>query len=114
MARNLRCKEGRMASMDGHGMQLAAKLLAKARSTDYDAEALALVKKCEQLLADVLTAVGEPTPTHVDRCLQREPCGRHGDEVCAAWDRRADAVTTFGTPTGDQRPHGTRHIDLTG
>jgi hypothetical protein len=33
-----------MASMDGHGMQLAAKLLAKARSTDYDAEAFALVR----------------------------------------------------------------------
>ncbi len=100
--------------MDGHGMQLAAKLLAKARSTDYDAEAFALVRKCEQLLADVLTAEGAPRPTHVGRGPRREPRGQHGDEVCAAWDRRADAATTFGRPIGVHRPRGTGHVDLTG
>jgi hypothetical protein len=42
--------------IDRRSMELAANLLAKAQSTDFDAEAVALVEKSYVLLAKVITA----------------------------------------------------------
>lgn len=88
--------------MDHCKMERAAKLLAKAQSTEYDAEAIALLEKSCRLLTGVIIAAdgetraaGRRVGTLRGPCLERDP------------------AIAYRQPAEDLRPQGKEHIDLT-
>ncbi|MGA2837360.1 MAG: hypothetical protein ABSF84_12260 [Acidimicrobiales bacterium] len=103
--------------MDRQNMHRAAQLLAKAQSTDFEAEAITLVEKCYVLLADVIGEFDE----------QSEPAKPRKRDRRHLRDRRATRrVGTPGTPrigtdpagnyrrsAEDLQFHGGGQVDLT-
>jgi hypothetical protein len=86
--------------MDRQNMDRAAQLLAKAQSTDYEAEAVALMEKCYVLLAGVIAQFEDESERSSERPRKRER--RH------LRDRRAvQRITTFATPRVGADPAGT-------
>ncbi len=78
--------------MDRCDVQTAAKLLAKAQSTVWDAESLALVEKSYRLLAAVLNAAD-------DERGKRWPSPRRRERRYRSDRRAGRRATTAATPT---------------
>ncbi len=97
--------------MDRSNLELAAKLLAKAQDTTFDAEAAALTEKAYRLLADVLNAyenelesTGAPRrrerrylrDRRAQRRASRSPSPGVGTDPATTYRQRAEG---FGAPT---------------
>jgi hypothetical protein len=92
----------RKRAMDHSRMEKATKLLAKAQSTEYEAEAIALVEKsCRVLTGAIAAARGENGS--VGRFIG----------VLGGPGLGGDPVITYGQLDGDLRPNGEGHIDET-
>ena len=74
-------------------VETAAKLLAKAQSTTSDAEAMALVERSYELLAQVLNAYDEANPNTGSRRRERRRLRERRRRV-----RAGDAATATGAP----------------
>jgi hypothetical protein len=99
-------------------MDLAAKLLAKARSTDSDAEAVALVEKSYGLLARVITAYDDEQPIgpggtrrRERRYLRDRRVERRG-ATFAPTASRVDPVATYRQQAYGLRPPAKGNVDL--
>ena len=95
-------------------IRTAAKLLAKAESTPYEAEAIALVERCYSVLAQIMAAYDEAHPTGaaprrrerrriLDRRRDRRAAPAAGDATpstaAAARYRAIDSQTPSGEST---------------
>jgi len=76
--------------MDRSGVETAAKLLAKAQSTDWDDESIALVEKAYQLLAGVITRAEDEAGSSPTAQRRRERRYRR--------DRRVGRRSTMAAP----------------
>jgi len=82
-------------------MERAAKLLAKAQSTAYEAEAIALMEKSCRLLTGIIAAAdGKAEP--VGWCVHTLGTTGFGE----------DPIIAYCQPAEDLQPQGKRHIDL--
>jgi hypothetical protein len=104
--------------MDRGGVQTAAKLLAKAQSTVWDAESLALVEKSYRLLAAVLNAADDEEATSAGGPRRRERRYR-GDRragrramTAATPTSASEAGVTYRRMAEGLRPHAAV-VDLT-
>jgi len=105
--------------MDRCRMQVAAKLLAKAQSTDSDAEAIALLDKSHQLLGGIIAdaerearPVTPGRPRRERRCLtDRRAGGCLG--TLGPPNVRSEPAITYRKATAGLRSQGVRHVDLT-
>ena len=104
--------------MDRRRMQTAAKLLEKAQSTEFEAEAIALLDKSCRLLAGVITSVDmqvEPTACDSPRRERRRVPDRRPHQPPTIIGTRvptADPAITYGRPVEDFRSEGREHVDL--
>jgi len=98
---------------------MAVKLMAKAQSTDSDAEAIALVEKSYQLLAGIIAAVdGEarpvtPSPRRRERRYLRDRRADRCISTLGPPNLGRDPAITYRQSTENLRPQGVGHIDLT-
>ena len=106
--------------MDRCGVDKAAKLLAKAQSTEWNGEGLALVEKAYQLLAGVINAADHAAgddpagPRRRERRLRRDRrTGRHATHAAAPLPG-TDPTVAYGRLVEGLRPRGVRNLDLTG
>jgi hypothetical protein len=104
--------------LDRRSMERAANLLAKAQSTSFDAEAIALVEKSYSLLASIITTFDETSDPNTpgvrrrERRLLRDRRATRRFGLFSAPGRGADPATTYGQLAKDPPlPHET-HIDL--
>jgi hypothetical protein len=99
-------------------MERAASLLAKAQSTSFDAEAIALVEKSYSLLASIITTFDEtsdPTAPGVrrrERRLLRDRRATRRFGIFATPGRGADPASTYGQLAKDPPSPTESHIDL--
>jgi hypothetical protein len=103
--------------IDRRSMERAASLLAKAQSTSFDAEAIALVEKSYVLLASVITAFDEINPTasgarRRDRRHLRDRRAARRFGLFGTSSRGADPASTYGQLAKDRRPRSEGHFDL--
>jgi len=104
--------------MDRKNMELAAHLLAKAQSTDFDPEAIALVEKSYSLLAKVITAFDEATDSapsgtrRRERRLLRDRRAARRFGLFGSLGRAADPAVTYRRLAEDLRPDSNGHIDF--
>jgi hypothetical protein len=104
--------------MDRRDIERAANLLAKAQSTSFDEEAIALVEKSYSLLAAVITTFDEttdPAPSGARRRERRHLRDRRGARrfgIFGAPSGGADPATTYGQLAKDLRPQPETHFDL--
>jgi len=87
----------RKRAMDNCGVERAAKLLAKAQSTAYEPEAIALMEKSCRLLTGVIAAAEA-----VGQCVHTLGTRGVGKDPSIAYCQLAE----------DPRPQGAGHIDL--
>jgi hypothetical protein len=104
--------------IDRRSMELAAHLLAKAQSTEFDAEAVALVEKSYVLLAKVITAfddAAEPTTSGVRRRERRHLRDRRAARrfgIFGAPSRNADPAVTYRQVAEDLQPKAKGHFNF--
>jgi hypothetical protein len=104
--------------MDRRGMERAAHLLAKAQSTSFDEEAIALVEKSYSLLAAVITTFDETTDSTPPGARRRER--RHLRDrratrrfgIFGAPAGKTDPAAGYGQLAKDLRPQPETHFDL--
>ena len=115
--RGYRCRRKIGGRMDRDNLQLAAKLLAKAENTNFDAEAAALAEKAYRLLAELLNAYESETgSTGVARRRER----RHLRDRRAQWRvfswrgpaNGTDPATTYRRRAEETGEPGEGEIDL--
>ncbi len=105
--------------VDRQIMHRAAQLLAKAESTDFEAEAITLVEKCYVLLADVIGQFDEQAPPGRARkrdrrhLRDRRSARRAGTAGTSAMPRiGADPAGSYRRSVEDLRFHGGGQVDL--
>ncbi|MGD0882163.1 MAG: hypothetical protein ABSB09_11405 [Acidimicrobiales bacterium] len=102
--------------MDRQNMHRAAQLLAKAQSTEFEAEAITLVEKCYVLLATVIGEFEEQSepasPRKRDRrhLRDRRSSRRHGAAVPLRLG--ADPAGNYRRAAEDRQFHGGGQVDL--
>jgi hypothetical protein len=104
--------------MDRKSLELAANLLAKARSTDFDVEAVALVEKSYVLLAKVITDFDESAdasksgPRRRERRHLRDRRATRRMGLFGGSGRSGDPAVTYRQLDEDLRSNGEGHIDF--
>lgn len=104
--------------IDRRNIEMAANLLAKAQSTDFEPEAIALVEKSYVLLAKVITAFDDVAGASAGAGRRRER--RHLRDRRAArrfgifngTSRAADPAVTYRQVADDLEPKAKGHFDF--
>jgi hypothetical protein len=104
--------------IDRKNLELAASLIAKARRTDFDGEAIALVEKSYSLLAKVITAYDEAAgpaasgPRRRERRLLRDRRATRRLTSFGTSDRKANPADVYRQLDQEPKESGETHIDF--